>query len=81
MQQSTACIHFASRTTSLRAGGLTARRNCPPGLRCGGGGRQAGATVLSCLVWRCDLALKRWMIRLLQDRTGEDDKSRVFRLT
>jgi len=49
MQQSTACLHFAWRTTSLRVGGRAARRNCVPGLRRGGGGRQAGATVLSCL--------------------------------
>jgi len=48
MQQSTACLHFAWRTTSLRVGGRAARRSC---LRRGGGGRQAGATV--CLVW-CD---------------------------
>jgi len=55
MQQSTACLHFAWRTTSLRVGGRAARRSCLPGLRRGGGGRQAGATVLSCLVWRCEL--------------------------
>jgi len=48
MQQTTACLRFAWRTTSLRVGGL-------PGLRHGGGGRQASATVLSCLVWRCEL--------------------------
>ena len=35
------------RTTSLRVGGRAARRYCLPGLRRGGGGRQAGATVLS----------------------------------
>ena len=52
MQQSTACLHFAWRTTSLRVGGRAARRSYLPGLRRGGGGRQAGATVLSCLVWR-----------------------------
>ena len=52
MQQSTACLHFAWRTTSLRVGGRAARRSC---LRRGGGGRQAGATVLSCLMWRCEL--------------------------
>ena len=52
MQQSTACLHFAWRTTSLRVGGRVARRSC---LRRGGGGRQAGAAVLSCLVWRCEL--------------------------
>jgi len=35
-----------------------ARRSCClPGLRRGGGGRQAGATVLSCLVWRCELSV------------------------
>jgi len=45
--------------TSLRVGGQAARRSCLPGLRRGGGGRQAGATVLSCLVWRCELALSR----------------------
>jgi len=50
MQQSTACLHFAWRTTSLRVGGRAARRSC---LR--RGGRQAGATVLSCLMWRCEL--------------------------
>ena len=51
MQQPTACLHFAWRTTSLRVGGRAARRRCLPG-----GGRQAGATVLSCLVWRCELS-------------------------
>ena len=55
MQQSTACLHFAWRTTSLRVGGRAARRSCLPGLRRGGGGRQAGAAVLSCLMWRCEL--------------------------
>ena len=39
---------FSWRTTSLRVGGRAARRSCLPGLRRGGGGRQAGATVLSC---------------------------------
>ena len=58
MQQSTACLHFAWRTTSLRVGGLAARRSCLPGLRRDGGGRQAGAAVLSCLVWRCELAFR-----------------------
>jgi len=29
--------------------------SCLPGLRRGGGGRLAGAAVLSCLVWRCEL--------------------------
>ena len=47
-------LHFAWRTTSLRVGGRAARRSCLPGLR-RGGGRQAGAAVLSCLVWRCEL--------------------------
>jgi len=42
-------------TTSLRVGGRAARRSCLPGLRRGGGGRLAGATVLS--GWRCELAL------------------------
>ena len=51
MQQYTACLHFA---TSLRVGGRAARRSCLPGLR-RGGGRQAGAAVLSCLVCRCEL--------------------------
>ena len=51
MQQSTACLHFARRTTSLCVGGRAARRRCLPGLHRGGGGRQAGATVLSCLVF------------------------------
>ena len=52
MQQSTACLQ---RTTSLRVGGRAARRSCLPGLR-RGGGRRAGATVLSCLAWRFELA-------------------------
>jgi len=43
---------FSWRVTSLRA-----RRSCLPGLR-RGGGRQAGATVLSRLVWRCELAAR-----------------------
>ena len=55
MQQSTACLHFAWRTTSLRVGGLAARRSCLPGMR-HGGGRQAGATVFSWLVSRCKLS-------------------------
>ena len=46
---------FSWRTTSLRVGGRAARSGCLPGLRRGGGGRLAGATVLSCLVWRCEL--------------------------
>jgi len=54
-QQSTACLQFAWRTTSMRVGGRAARRSCLPGMRRGGGGRQADATVLSCLVWRCEL--------------------------
>jgi len=33
MQQSTACLHFVWRTTSLRVGGRAARRSCLPGLR------------------------------------------------
>ena len=33
MQQSTACLHFAWRTTSLRVGGRAARRSCLRGLR------------------------------------------------
>jgi len=57
MPESTPCLHFAWRTTSLRVGCRAARRSCLPGLRRGGGGRQAGATVLSCLVWRCEIAL------------------------
>ena len=40
-----------------RVGGRAARRICLPGLRRGGGGRQAGAAVLSCLAWRCESAL------------------------
>jgi len=35
-------------------GGRAARRSC---LRRGGGGRQAGAAVVSCLAWRCELAV------------------------
>jgi len=50
---------FSRRTTSLIVGGRAARRSCLPGLRRGGGGRQAGATVLSCLVWRCELTAKQ----------------------
>jgi len=49
------CLHFAWRTTSLRVGGRAARHSCLPGLCCGGG-RQAGATVLSCLMWWCELS-------------------------
>ena len=51
MQQSIACSHFRGvQRPSLRVGGRAARRSCLPGLRRGGGGRQAGAAVLSCLV-------------------------------
>jgi len=59
VQQSTACLHFVWRTTSLRVGGQAARRSCLPEERHSGGGRQAGVTVLSCLAWRCELALTR----------------------
>jgi len=45
---------FSWRITWLRAGAPAARRSCLAGLR-RGGGRQAGAAVLSCLVWRCEL--------------------------
>jgi len=62
MPQSAACLHFAWHTASLRVGGRAARRSCLPGVRRGGGGRQAGATVLSCLLWRCELSRP--------DRTG-----------
>jgi len=65
MQQSTACLHFAWRTTSLRVGGRAASRSCRPDLRRGGGGRQAGATVLSCLVWRYELAFRNSLAYLL----------------
>jgi len=57
VQQSTGCLHFAWRTTLLRVGGQAAKRSCLAGLRRGGGGRQAGATVFPCLVWRFELAL------------------------
>jgi len=58
MQQTTACLHFACRTTPC-VSGRAARRSCLPGLRRGGGGgRQAGAAVLSCLAWRCELAFR-----------------------
>ena len=58
MQQTTACLHFACRTTPC-VSGRAARRSCLPGLRRGGGGgRQAGAAVLSCLAWRRELALR-----------------------
>ena len=56
MQQPTACLHFAWRITSLRVGGHAARRSCLPGLRRGGGGRLAGAAILSFLVWWCELS-------------------------
>jgi len=46
MQQSTASLYFTWRTTSLCVGGRAASRSCLPGLRSGGGGRQAGTTVL-----------------------------------
>ena len=38
-------------TVAVCVGGRETRRSCLPGLRRGGGGRQAGATVLSCRVW------------------------------
>jgi len=44
-------------TTSLRVGGR-ACDTCLPGM-CRGGGRLAGAAVSSCLVWRCELALRQ----------------------
>jgi len=40
---------------SLRVDGRAARRGCLCSLR-RGGGRQAGATVSSCLMWRCELS-------------------------
>jgi len=50
MQQSTACLHFrgVQRCCVEAVGPARPAR--------GGGGRQAGAAVLSCLVWRCELA-------------------------
>ena len=57
MQQTTVC--FLWRTTSLRVGGRAARRSCLTGPRRGGGGRLAGAAVLSCLVWRCELTARQ----------------------
>jgi len=51
MQQSTACLHFAWCTTSLRVGGRAASRSGLPGLRRGGGGRLAGAAVLSIVLY------------------------------
>ena len=57
-QQYTACLHFAWRRLQRRCVWAVgaARRSC---LRRGGGGRQAGATVLSCLAWRCELASRK----------------------
>ena len=56
MQQSTACLHFHGvQRRWLRVGGRAARSSCLSGLRRGGGGRLAGAAVLSCLVWRCEM--------------------------
>jgi len=52
-------IYIFLGTTSLRVGGRAARRSCMSGLRRGGGGRQAGAAVLSCLVWRCELTARQ----------------------
>ena len=40
---------------SLRVGGRAARHSYLPGLRRGGGSRQAGVTVLSCLMCQCEL--------------------------
>ena len=70
MQQSTACLHFAWRTTSLRVGGRAARRSH---LRRGGGGRQAGAAVVTCLVWLCELAF-----RLRVNRNYENEAASHF---
>jgi len=47
-------VYFAWRTTSLRVGGRAARRSCLPGLRRGGGGRQASAAVLSSVTVKID---------------------------
>jgi len=69
---------FSCRTTSLRVSDRAARRSCLPGLRCGGGGRQAGAAVLSCLVWRCEMtagqvrSASECVRRTLRRRTHSD---------
>ena len=44
---------FSWRTTSMHVGGRAARRSCLPGLH-RGGGRLAGAAVLSYLLRRCE---------------------------
>jgi len=54
MQQSTACLRSAWSTMSVRVGSQAARYSCLTGLGLGGS-RQAGVTVLSCLVWQCEL--------------------------
>ena len=58
---------------SLRVGGRAARRSCRPGLRRGGGGRQAGATVVSCLVWRRGLAFTVVWKQTAQRATDDDN--------
>jgi len=60
-------ITFLQRSTSLRVGGRAARLSF---LRRGGGGRQAGAAVLSCLVWRCELALSSTADAVLKLHVG-----------
>jgi len=57
MQQSTACLHF--RGVQRRCVCWRSCLQSLPGLRSGGGGRLAGAAVLSCLAWRCELALTK----------------------
>jgi len=57
MQQSTACLHF--RGVQRRCVCWRSCLQSLPGLRRGGGGRLAGAAVLSCLAWRCELALTK----------------------
>jgi len=54
MQQ---CLHFCVSCNVAACGRSGGGVHCLPGLRRGGGGRQAGATVFSCLVWLCDLSL------------------------
>jgi len=53
---------FSWHRTSLRVGGRAAGRSCLPGL-CRGGGRLAGAAVLSCLVWPCEVDNCCWCVQ------------------
>ena len=82
MQQSTACLCSAWSTMSVRVGSQAARYSCLTGLGLGGS-RQAGITVLSCLVWQCELSLPDKCVqrRSVSGGTGTASATAVYEKT